>query len=262
MFLNGKQQAAEASLPVGVFDSGMGGLSVLKELRLQLPQERFLFYGDNANAPYGERSEADILRLTESAVERLRQMGIKALVLACNTATSAAAPQLRAKLPFPVVGMEPALKPAQALRHGGRILVMATPATLRLPKFDALMERYGEGAAPVPIHGLVELIQRGVTDGPDMQACLHEQLDVHLSEPVDAVVLGCTHYLFAKDAIQSVVGEHVALVDGNAGTARQLKRLLEAEGLLSLGDAQGGYQLLTSGSTEKYLPVMERLMQA
>jgi glutamate racemase len=228
-------------------------------MRKLLPSERFVFYGDNANAPYGIRQEDEIIALTCAAVDELLARNIKALVLACNTATSAAAPTLRARLSIPVVGMEPALKPAQAMRHGGRILVMATPATLRLPKFDALMRRYGEGAVPAPIRGLVELIQAGETCGEAVENCLHENLAPYLDGSVDAAVLGCTHYLFAKRAIAKVLGPTVELVDGNLGTARQLKRLLEEGGMLREG-GEGGMQMLTSGNMEHYLPVMERML--
>ncbi len=248
-----------ANYPVGVFDSGVGGLSVLRELRSLLPGEDFLFYGDNANAPYGERSEAEIVKLTLAAVDVLLRKNIKALVIACNTATSAAAPLLRERLPIPVVGMEPALKPAQALRHGGKILVMATPATLSLPKFVGLMKLYGEGAAPVPVRGLVERIQAGEISGPALEDFLRDLFRPYVAEPVDAAVLGCTHYIFARGAIQNALGADVELVDGNAGTARQLERLLAQSGLLKEA-GRGSCTLMTSGDEERYMPLMRKLL--
>ncbi len=243
--------------PIGVFDSGVGGLSVLAEMRRLLPREHFIFYGDNANAPYGLKDEGEIVRLTLAAVDILLSTDIKALVLACNTATSAAAPALRARLNIPVIGMEPALKPAQALRHGGKILVMATPATLKLPKFGDLMRLYGEGAVPVPVRGLVERIERGEVSGPETEDLLRETLSPHLREPVDAVVLGCTHYIFAKEAIRKAVGPDARLVDGNLGTARQLARRLEGQ---MRQEGEGSVTLLTSGDETACLPLMRRLM--
>lgn len=245
--------------PIGVFDSGVGGLSVLAEMRALLPAEDFLFYGDNGNAPYGERSEEEIVSLTLAAVDLLLGEGVKALVLACNTATSAAAAILRERLAMPVIGMEPALKPAQALRRGGKILVMATPATLRLPKFDALMAHYGQGAVPVAVRGLVERIQAGEVSGGALEAAVAELLAPYMREPVDAIVLGCTHYVFIREAIAAAAGPDVALVDGNLGTAAQLRRLLERDGL-SAERGRGETRLMTSGDPNAYLPVMRTLL--
>ena len=245
---------------IGVFDSGVGGLSVLAEARALLPAEDFVYYGDNGNAPYGEKSEGEIVALTLAAVNVLLGENIKALVIACNTATSAAASILRQRLDIPVIGMEPALKPAQELRHGGRILVMATPATLRLPKFDALMSLYGEGAVPVPVSGLVELIQSAETTPEEIERLVGRILEPYRREHIDAIVLGCTHYLFVRDLIAKVAGPEVKLVDGNLGTARQLKRLLENRGLLRVA-GEGCVKMMTSGEKGRYLPLMERLLR-
>ena len=149
------------SRAIGMFDSGVGGISVLRDAVRMLPHERFIFYGDNQNAPYGVKTQCEILNCTQRAIQTLLERNVKALVLACNTATAAAAKELRAKLDIPVIGMEPALKPAHFLRHGGQILVLATPATLHMEKFRHLMEQYGEGAVPVEGYGLVECIESG-----------------------------------------------------------------------------------------------------
>ncbi len=262
--MNGSPAHAGACLPIGMFDSGVGGLSVLKQAQKILPSEDYIFLGDNLNAPYGQRDEGEIIRLTCSAVDILVQKRVKALVIACNTATSAAASTLRANLSIPVIGMEPALKPAQAHRHGGRILVLATPATLSLPKFGALMERYGDGAVPVPITGLVERIERGEVSGAPLEEYLTELLAPYLNYPVDAAVLGCTHYIFAKKAIAHVLGPNVVLVDGNEGTAKQLKRVLSEGNLLAGGhlgeQRKGRVTLMTTGDEAVYLPLMERLL--
>ena len=135
---------ADINDPIGVFDSGVGGISVLAELMRTLPNERFLYYGDSLHAPYGTKPEAEVLGYVRGIMAEMMRRGVKAVVIACNTATSVAAATLRAELDLPIIGMEPALKPASEIRHGGQILVLATPVTLRLQKFQALMARYGE----------------------------------------------------------------------------------------------------------------------
>jgi glutamate racemase len=218
--------------PIGVFDSGFGGITVLAEAARLLPEERFLFLGDNQNAPYGDRSAEEVLAFTRLGVGQLTSLGCKAVVIACNTATSAAAEALRQELALPVIGMEPALKPAALLPRQGTVLVMATAMTLRLEKFHQLMARYGHDAVPVPCPGLVELIEAGDTDGPRVEALLRALLGPHLDAPVKAVVLGCTHYVFLRRALARLLPQGVALVDGNLGTARQLQARLSQAGLL------------------------------
>lgn len=221
--------------PIGVFDSGFGGVSVLAEAVRLLPAECFLFLGDNLNAPYGDRTPAEVLDFTRQGVNRLTDLGCKAVVIACNTATSAAADALRHELPLPIIGMEPALKPASLLPRSGSVLVMATAMTLALDKFHSLMARYGQDAVPVPCPGLVELIEAGETDGPRIQAKLAELLGPHLTKPVKAVVLGCTHYVFLRRALAALLPPDVTLVDGNLGTVRQLQARLAEGGLLGGG---------------------------
>ena len=246
--------------PIGVFDSGLGGISVLRACVRLLPQENFLFFGDSANAPYGEKSLDQVRALTLSAVDRLLAQGVKGIVVACNTATSVAAAPLRAELSLPIIGMEPALKPASELRHGGRILVMATPLTLRLPKFQALMERYGEGASPLPCPGLMELVEEGELDGPEVRNYLSALLQPYRDAPLDAVVLGCTHYVFLRPVLRRMLPPETALLDGNAGTVRQLHRVLEQRGLCREAPSPGRVELLTSGDPLHILPQMERLL--
>ncbi len=245
--------------PIGVFDSGVGGVSVLHEALRLLPNEYFLFYGDNLHAPYGPKSLEDIRRYTQGCVDFLLKRNVKALLIACNTATSAYAAQLRSTLSLPVIGMEPALKPASALRHGGQILVLATDATLHLEKFRRLMELYGKGAVPVVGSGIVELVEGGKADSPEMDAFLHDLFAPYKNTQIDAVVLGCTHYIFIKKALSRLL-PGVPLVDGHEGTARQLRRVLEREGLLS-GVQAGGYEFFSSGGKE-YTDLMERLLRS
>lgn len=220
------------SRPIGVFDSGFGGVNVLAAAVQKLPEEDFIFLGDNLHAPYGDRTPEEVLHYTRESVLQLMDMGCKAIVIACNTATSAAATALRKELALPIIGMEPALKPAALLPRNGSVLVMATAMTLALDKFHKLMDLYGQNAIPVPCPGLVELIEAGETDGPRIQAKLSELLSPHLNRPVKAVVLGCTHYIFLKHALERFLPRGVALVDGNEGTARELQKQLTLRGLL------------------------------
>lgn len=243
--------------PIGVFDSGVGGVSVLKEMAALMPAERFIYYGDNLNAPYGVRPEGEIRALSLDVAEKLVAYHIKALVIACNTATSAAAQTLRDRLSIPVVAMEPALKPA-AVNHGhGRILVLATPATLRQRKFGDLMRQYGRDAEMVPCPGLMEYVERGEIASPDLDAYLRERFAPYQNTAIDAVVLGCTHYVFLKEAIARAL-PGVAQYDGNRGTARRLQSLLAENGALNLS-ASGGVEFMTSGDAAVYLPLMQQL---
>ena len=222
---------------IGVFDSGVGGISVLRQLRMLMPGERFLYYGDSANAPYGKRSAAQVQQLTLAAAEKMMAYGLKALVVACNTATSVAIRTLREKYPeLIVIGIEPAVKPAVDQFPGGRIGVMATEVTLREEKFDTLLGRFRENCSitKIPMPGLVQLVEAGKTDSPEMDALLKELLAPHIGK-LDAVVLGCTHYPLAAKAISRVLGEKVVLLDGGDGTARETRRRLAAADLLEEG---------------------------
>ena len=223
--------------PIGVFDSGVGGISVLRHLVALMPQERFLYYGDSANAPYGTKTTEQVRELTFAVAQKLLDRGCKALVVACNTATAAAIEELRQAYPDTIIiGIEPALKVAADHFPGGRIGVMATPVTLREEKFDHLLHRFTENCQVVklPAPGLVELVEHGKADSPEAEELLRPLLDPH-KENLDAVVLGCTHYPFAKKVIQKLLGENTVLLDGGEGTARETKRRLELAGLLRQG---------------------------
>ena len=181
--------------PIGVFDSGLGGISVLAEAMSLLPAEDFIYYGDNGNAPYGDKHPDQVLELSRAVVDDLLKRNCKAVLIACNTATSAAAASLRAELTVPVIGMEPALKPAALMPGQGAVLVLATRMTLRLPKFSGLMELYGQDAQPIPCPGLVELVEQGELEGEQVEEMLRGFLAPYLDRPVKAIVLGCTHYV-------------------------------------------------------------------
>ena len=225
------------NLPIGVFDSGLGGISVLKELMQLMPEEHYLYFGDSANAPYGTRTTEEVIILTLNAAARLYERGIKALVVACNTATAAAITQIREEYPnLIVVGIEPALKMATDRFPRGHVGIMATQVTLREEKLEHLVGRFPDVTVEkIPAPGLVELVEQGKTQSEETEALLRNILKPYVGQ-LDAIVLGCTHYPFVKDTVQKILGEGVVVLDGGAGTARQTKRLLEERGLLRSGE--------------------------
>ena len=223
---------------VAVFDSGVGGLTVLWALQKALPHEHFLYWGDTANAPYGDRSEEEILALTQATADHLlRERRCKALVLACNTATAAAAEDLRKRFAdIPIIGMEPAVRPALAATSGV-VWVLGTAATLRSDRFRALIPPHErERVVPLAAPGMVPLIEAGKADGPAMERYLLGRTR-GLPRP-SAVVLGCTHFPLAEAALRQVVGD-VPFFDGAAGTARQTARVLQEYHLQNLTPSRG-----------------------
>ena len=222
---------------IAVFDSGLGGISVLRELEKLMPNERYLYFGDRRNAPYGVKTTDQVRQLTLAAAEKLMRRSCKAMVVACNTATAAAISDLRAAYPDKIiVGIEPALKPAAEQFPDGPIGIMATEVTLREEKLSALMEHYpNTELLRIPAPGLVELIESEQPTEP-----LLEQLLRPYRHRLKALVLGCTHYPLVKDAIAAILPE-TALFDGGPGTARQTHRLLAAQGLLHDGPGQTDY---------------------
>ena len=225
---------------IAVFDSGVGGISVLQQLTKLLPNERFLYYGDSANAPYGSRSTEAVRKLTLEAAEKILCKPIKALVVACNTATAAAIEDLRKTYPdLIVIGIEPALKLAADRFPGKGIGVMATDVTLREEKFDALLHRtaHDQPVYKIPAPGLVQLIESGKADSVETEQLLFQILTPYKGK-IDVLVLGCTHYPFVKAAISRVLGNEVVLLDGGEGTARETKRRLALAGLLSDGPGE------------------------
>ena len=245
---------------IAVFDSGVGGISVLRHLVRVLPEERFLYFGDSANAPYGTRTREEVKALTFAAAQKLLEQGIKALVVACNTATSAAIRDLRATYPeLIIIGIEPALKLAADKFPGGHLGVMATPMTLREEKFARLMERFQASCEiyKIPAPGLVELIESGKADSAEAEALLRELFDPY--PRLDALVLGCTHYPFAAGTIARVLGSHVTLLDGGDGTARETRRRLQEAGLLRTGE--GSVTMENSKNDPKLLELSTQLLE-
>ena len=247
---------------IAVFDSGVGGISVLRHLVGTMPGERFLYFGDSANAPYGSRSTEEVKLLTLAAAEKLTtEYGVKALVLACNTATAAAVKDVRAAYPeLIVIGIEPALKLAVDHFPGGRVGVMATEVTLREEKFDSLLHRFDESCAvfKIPAPGLVQLIEAGKADSSETEELLRHLLGPYVGK-LDALVLGCTHYPFAASAIRRILGEKVALLDGGDGTARETKRRLKEAGLLEEG--QGEIKIINSSGSDAMVRLSRELLE-
>ncbi|KVM62599.1 glutamate racemase [Burkholderia ubonensis] len=224
---------AAAGAPVGVFDSGLGGLSVLRAVRAQLPDESFVYVADSRNAPYGPRDEAFITERTLAIGEWLAREGAKALVVACNTATAQSIAAIRERLAIPLVGVEPGIKPAAALSASGIAGVLATQSTLASARFQALLDRYGAGRRFIcqPGHGLVEAVERGDTHSPALRALLDGYLQPMLDAGADTLVLGCTHYPFFTETIRDLVGNRLTIVDTSDAIARQLARVLDERGL-------------------------------
>ena len=247
--------------PIAVFDSGVGGISVLRHLRRLMPGEDYLYFGDSANAPYGSRTTEDVRSLTMAAAEKLIGRGIKALVIACNTATAAAVQEVRATYPdLIVIGIEPALKLAADHYPGGRIGVMATEVTLREEKFDTLLHRFDENCtvAKIPAPGLVQLVEAGLADDSRTEDLLRRILAPYIGN-LDALVLGCTHYPFAAASLKRVLGEKVALLDGGDGTARETRRRLAEKNLLREGT--GEIIIENSGNRPELLELSQHLLE-
>lgn len=255
--------------PIGVFDSGFGGASTLRNLLITLPDERFIYFGDNANAPYGDKTEEEILSLAENAADMLVHKGVKALVIACNTATSAAIKALREKLDVPVVSVEPAIKPACEAPGAGKVLMLATVATTMLARYRALQARMPdpERVINVGCSGLVERIEEGHVGETDFDDILSNKLAPYEGMRIDGIVLGCTHYPFIAPAIKRYAAAHFTgecrLYDGNAGTARQLKRVIDSRRLNARPGLYGEERVtfLTSGDPENCEMIFRRLLE-
>lgn len=245
--------------PIAVFDSGVGGISVLRELVQLMPQENFIYFGDSANAPYGGRTHAQVQELTMAAADMLIGRGIKALVVACNTATAAAISLLRETYPDTIIiGIEPALKLAADRFPEGRVGIMATEVTLREEKLAIQLKRFpGVQAELIAAPGLVELIEAGKVDTKETEALLKAVLSPYVGK-LDALVLGCTHYPFAVKAIRKVLPD-TTLLDGSLGTAKQTLRCLEQKGLLNPGP--GSVQIENSLHSPEILRLSMELLE-
>ena len=225
--------APVSTAPVGIFDSGLGGLSVLRAVRAMLPRERLIYVADSLHAPYGERDDDFIVDRTMAIGEWLVGQGAKALVVACNTATAQSIALVRERLPIPLVGVEPGVKPAAALSKSRVVGVLATAVTLRSARFQSLLDRYAGDCRFIcqAGHGLVQAVERCDTSSPALMALLESYIAPMLDANADTLVLGCTHYPFLDRAIREIAGERLQIVDTSVAIARQLDRLLDAHGL-------------------------------
>lgn len=250
-----------SSAPIGVFDSGLGGLSVLREIRAALPREDLLYIADSGHIPYGSKTR-DYIRERSVALTRfLLEQGAKAIVIACNTATAAAAAHLRSAFPVPIVAMEPAVKPAAAATRSGVVGVLATVGTLSHARFVALLERFGKGVRIVSqgCPGLVEKVEAGDLAGADTRRLIESYTEPLVSAGADVIVLGCTHYVLLRHLISKVVGPDVRLIDTGEAVARQLRRVLERQDLLNPCAMNGREHFWTTGDLETAQKVMPDL---
>lgn len=254
---------ALADSPVGVFDSGLGGLSVTKEIRKRLPNEDLIYFADSAYCPYGIRSPEEIRARSELMVRGLIDAGAKVVVVACNTASAMAVFSLREVFPdVPLIGLEPAVKPAVAITRTGKVGVLATPRTVAGERLQWLIETYAGGieVRRVAATGLVELVEQGIVEGPEVDATLRPLLDPMMEVGVDMVVLGCTHYPFLRDAIQRYVGPEVGVIDSGEAIARRLDVVLSERSLHRESPDRGAVTFATSGVSNDVEAIATRLL--
>jgi glutamate racemase len=251
-----------SSNPIGVFDSGVGGLSVLRAIREELPSEELIYVGDSGFAPYGDRSHEFVQGRAAAITEFLIGKGSKAIVVACNTATGIAVDLLRSRFPaVPIVAVEPAVKPAAAKTKTGVVGVLATSGTLSSPNVTRLLNKYGidveilTQAAP----GLAEQVEKGELSGERTRALIRTYVSPLIEKGADVLVLGCTHYPFLAEAIQDIAGSGVQIINPATAVARELRRRLEVAGLLSERDDRPTERFLTTGEPEELSPIMSRL---
>jgi glutamate racemase len=249
---------------IGIFDSGVGGLSVLREIRVQIPEETVIYFGDQGHIPYGPRPMEQIRDFSEAITRFLLDEGARIIVVACNTASAAALLYLREKFPdVPFVGMEPAVKPAAEHTRTGKVGVLATPATFQGALYASVVERFASGVELFQntCPGLVQEIERGNLEGDKTRAILESALQPMIEKKIDTVVMGCTHYPFVIPLVQQIVGGDVRVIDPAPAVARQVRRVLDSMGLKKGNVSQGTIKFYTSGDAEKLkalLPVLLR----
>ena len=248
---------------IGVFDSGVGGLSVLRAIRLALPQESILYLADQAHVPYGPRPLEQVQDFAEGITRFLLEQGAKLVVVACNAASAAALQHLRSVFPgVAFVGMEPAVKPAAEHTRTGRVGVLATPATFQGALYASVIERFANGVTVLQntCPGLVMEIEAGRQDTPHVRAILEEALYPMLAQGIDTVVLGCTHYPFVIPLIEEIAGPGVRVIDPAPAIARQVGRLLDQRGLRNPSTGPGAVRFLTSGDPGRLAILLPKLL--
>ncbi|MFH2059213.1 MAG: glutamate racemase [Pseudomonadota bacterium] len=237
--------------PLGIFDSGVGGLCVLKEIRKQLPKESIQYFADSNNCPYGSKAEDEALLLAKKNIEFLIAQGCKLIVIACNTVTAVAIDNFRLEYNIPFVGMEPAIKPASFHTKSKKIGILATENTFKGKLFKQTYEKYANGIQVVvqPGYGLVELVEKGDLHSEKVRTLLKQYLEPMLEMGVDTLVLGCTHYPFLLHMIHEIAGDRLTIIDPAAAVAGQTRRILDGLGLMSDGDQEPEFQFYTTGET-------------
>jgi glutamate racemase len=250
-----------SNLPIGIFDSGVGGLSVLHHIRELLPGENLLYVADRGHMPYGSKSHDYVTHRSKVIADFLLQKHVKAIVVACNTATAAAVQTLRELYPVPIIGMEPGVKPAISQSKAGIIGILATEGTLGSGKFKILLERHANGADIFikPCHGWVEEIERGHQDASSTTSMVQETLAPLLSKGVDTLVLGCTHYPFLRQSIEQAAGDGIAIIDTGLAVATHLRRRLHESMLLNESSSTGGEEFWCSGPVDEMRELVLRL---
>lgn len=245
----------QSNRSIGIFDSGVGGLSVLREVRAQLPGEALVYFADQGHVPYGPRSLDEVRAFSEEITRFLLQQGAELIVVACNTASAAALHSLREKFPgVSFVGMEPAVKPAAEQTRSGVVGVLATPATFQGALYASVVERFAQGVTVLQdtCPGLVGQIENGALETPETHAILEKALYPMLERGIDTVVLGCTHYPFVIPLIRRIVGEAVRVIDPAPAVARQVKRMLASTGGARLGGESVPIRYYTSGAPASF----------
>jgi glutamate racemase len=252
------------SSPIGVFDSGVGGLSVLLEIRRELPAEDLLYVADSAHAPYGDRDPEFIRERALAIVDRLTHEHVKAVVVACNTATGLAVDALRAHYTLPIVAIEPAVKPAALQTRSGVIGVLATTQTLASARFSKLVATHASGVSVLtqPSPGLVEQVEAGDLSSDATRTLVVRYVAPLIARGADAIVLGCTHFPFLRRVVEEVAGPSVRIIDPAVAVARELRRRLDAGGLLAPDTHRGTERVWTTGPPERSQPVVDALWGA
>ena len=250
----------QKEMPIGIFDSGLGGISVLREARKKMPEEHFIYYGDSKYAPYGTKSKEEIIERCIAICDFFVSLHVKAIVIACNTATSAAATILREKYDIPIIGMEPALKPAAHGKTNQNIVVMATPLTLKEKKFENLLSHYSadNNIIKMPCPELVSIVENDELDNglKVMNQLYTYYKDINLKQ-LDSIVLGCTHFVFYRKYFTNNF-KRINIIDGNAGTCNHLHHILKE--MDALNEGNGSVKILNSSEDEKYIELSYKLL--
>ena len=248
--------------PIGVFDSGVGGLSVLRHLQAQLPAEQFIYLADQGHVPYGSRSAQEIIQFSQGITQFFLQLNVKLIVVACNTASAAALSLLRQQFKLPFVGMEPAVKPAALQTQSGKVGILATGGTFASARYARLTAKYAKGVSvwEDPCVGLVPEIEAGRLDSPAVHQILQQALAPMLAAGVDTIVMGCTHYPFVLPVVANIVGTAVTIIDPAPAVARQTGVVLRQHNLEARVPAEGGVRFITTGGAEPYARQVRQLL--